>query len=223
MEPSFRLATEDDATLLLEMMREYYAYDGHAFDAPKARIALLAFLREPSFGLAWLICEDSTPVGYIVLTLGYSLEFLGRDAFIDEFYLRESHRGRGWGEPRTLVRRESRPAGLSVRSIHLEVVRQNTAAKEVYRKSGYLDHDHYLMSKWIEPAFPKPGSGSVAATTAARPAPRTAAGHRSPRRSAPSRRPRTPATRRAARAAGRSGAWRGHLRRRGLRHQVLSQ
>ena len=160
MEPSFRLATEDDATLLLEMMREYYAYDGHAFDAPKARIALLAFLREPSFGLAWLICEDSTPVGYIVLTLGYSLEFLGRDAFIDELYLRESHRGRGWGS-RALSFIETEARRLSVRSIHLEVVRQNAAAKEVYRKSGYLDHDHYLMSKWIEPAFPKPGSGSV--------------------------------------------------------------
>jgi len=159
MEPSFRLATEDDATLLLEMMREYYAYDGHAFDPPKARLALLAFLREPSFGLAWLICEDSTPVGYFVLTLGYSLEFLGRDAFIDEFYLRESHRGRGWGS-RALAFVEAEAGRLDVRSIHLEVVRQNTAAKEVYRKSSYLDHNHYLMSKWIEPRFPKPGSGS---------------------------------------------------------------
>jgi GNAT superfamily N-acetyltransferase len=159
MEPSFRLATEDDATLLLELMREYYAYDGHAFDPPKAHLALLAFLREPSFGLAWLICEDSTPVGYIVLTLGYSLEYLGRDAFIDEFYLRESHRGRGWGS-RAISFVEAEARRLDVRSIHLEVVRQNTAAKEVYRKSGYLDHEHYLMSKWIEPRFPKPGSGS---------------------------------------------------------------
>ncbi len=158
MEPSFRLATEDDATLLLELMREYYAYDGHAFDPPKARLALLAFLREPSFGRAWLICEGSTPVGYIVLTLGYSLEYLGRDAFIDEFYLRESHRGRGWGS-RALSFIESEARRFDVRSIHLEVVRQNTAAKEVYRKSGYLDHEHHLMSKWIEPRFPKPGSG----------------------------------------------------------------
>lgn len=159
MEPSFRLATEDDATLLLDLMREYYAYDGHVFDPPKARLALLAFLREPSFGLGWLICEDSTPVGYIVLTFGYSLEFLGRDAFIDEFYLRESHRGRGWGR-RALSFVEAEARLLDVRSIHLEVVRQNTGAKEVYRKSGYVDHDHHLMSKWIEPRFPKPGSGS---------------------------------------------------------------
>jgi hypothetical protein len=40
-------------------------------------------------------------VGCVVLTLGYSLELLGRDAFIDEFYLREVYRGRGWGRQAT--------------------------------------------------------------------------------------------------------------------------
>ncbi|HZE27960.1 MAG TPA: GNAT family N-acetyltransferase [Terriglobales bacterium] len=159
MHPSFRIATEGDAEPLLAMMREYYAYDGHAFDEPKARVALLTFLRESSFGRAWLICEREIPVGYIVLTFGYSLEYLGRDAFIDEFYLRESHRGRGWGRKALeFVEHEARAS--EVRLIHLEVVRKNRAAKEVYRRAGYADHDHYLMSKWIERSFAKPGAGS---------------------------------------------------------------
>jgi diamine N-acetyltransferase len=159
MEPSFRSATDSDANLLLGMMREYYAFDGHTFDEPRARAALLAFLRDPTFGRAWLICAGETPVGYVVLTFGYSLEYLGRDAFIDEFYLRESHRHQGWGR-RTLEFVEEAARNCDVLSIHLEVVRQNTTAKEVYRRSGYLDHDHYLMSKWIEKGFAKPGSGS---------------------------------------------------------------
>jgi len=156
-EPSFRLAGENDTGVLLGMMREYYAYDGHAFDPERAHVALLAFLREPIFGGAWLICDDSTPVGYIVLTLGYSLEYLGRDAFIDEFYLRESYRGKGGGK-RALAYVEDQARALEVRSIHLEVVRPNAGAKKVYRKGGYVDHHHYLMSKWIERGFPKPGS-----------------------------------------------------------------
>ncbi|MBV9610722.1 MAG: GNAT family N-acetyltransferase, partial [Acidobacteria bacterium] len=98
------------------MMREYYAFDGHAYDEPRARIALSNFLREPSFGHAWLICDVETAVGYIVLTLGYSLEYLGRDAFIDEFYLKESHRGRGWGR-RTLDFVEDAARASGVRSI----------------------------------------------------------------------------------------------------------
>jgi diamine N-acetyltransferase len=90
-----------------------------------------------------------------VLTFGYSLEYLGRDAFIDEFYLRESHRVRGWGRT-TLDFVEEQARGAEVRSIHLEVVRRNDTAKEVYRRAGYTDHNHFLMSKWIERAFPKP-------------------------------------------------------------------
>src|ERR1700739_4150520 len=157
MEPFFRPATDADAELLLQMMREYYAYDGHVFEERHARIALLAFLREPSYGRAWLICENSTPVGYILLTFGYSLEYLGRDAFIDEFFLLPPYRGRGWGRAAlNFVEDAARAAG--VRAIHLEIFRANNTAKEVYLRSGYVDHARHLMSKWIERGFFKPGS-----------------------------------------------------------------
>jgi len=160
MDPIFRTAIEADADLLLPLLREYYAYDGHAYDEPRARVALVNFLREPSFGHAWLIFDasvpnDAPPVGYVVLTFGYSLEYLGRDAFIDELYLRESHRGRGWGR-KALEFVEQAARAVGVRAIHLEVTRTNTTAKEVYERAGYLDHDHYLMSKWIEKDFEKP-------------------------------------------------------------------
>lgn len=136
-------------------MREYYAFDGHAFDEAKARSALLAFLRDTSLGRTWLILDGDSPVGYIVLTLGYSLEFLGRDAFIDEFFLRESHRSRGWGR-KTMEFVEEHARSLGVRSLHLEVVRANSHALEVYRKLGFHDHEHHLMTKWIEREFAKP-------------------------------------------------------------------
>jgi diamine N-acetyltransferase len=155
MEPCFRVATGSDADVLLPMMREYYVFDGHAFDEFRARTALLTFLREPSFGRAWLICDGQKPVGYIVLTFGYSLEFLGRDAVIDEFYLRPSHRRRGWGR-RALEFVEKEARSFEIRSIHLEVVRENSAAQDIYRRAGYVDHNHYLMTKWIEGSFHKP-------------------------------------------------------------------
>lgn len=155
MNPTFRIATEHDAECLLVMMREYYAFDGHAFQENRARKALVGFLCEPAFGRAWLICDQETPVGYMVLTFGYSLEYLGRDAFLDEFYIRESHRGRGWGK-RALEFVEAQARACDIRSIHLEVVLSNVHAKEFYRRNGYRDHEHSLMTKWIEPNFAKP-------------------------------------------------------------------
>ena len=81
----------------------------------------------------------------MVLCYGYSLEYLGRDAFIDELYLIESYRRRGWGK-RTMqfVQEEAQRQGI--RAIHLEVVRRNTNAFEFYRKLGFKDHDHRLMT-----------------------------------------------------------------------------
>jgi GNAT superfamily N-acetyltransferase len=154
-EPQFRLATESDADALLVFMREYYTFDGHGFDADKARIALTALLGDSRLGLAWLILDGETPVGYIVLCFGYSLEWLGRDAFVDEFYLREQYRGRGWGRAAMAFAEEAaRDAG--VRALHLEVVQENASALKVYGKMGFHEHQSTFMSKWIARDSSKP-------------------------------------------------------------------
>jgi hypothetical protein len=49
-QPEFRLARPDDAELLLDFMRDYYAFDGHHYEREKARTALLALLVNPAFG-----------------------------------------------------------------------------------------------------------------------------------------------------------------------------
>jgi diamine N-acetyltransferase len=144
-QPEFRLATPADAELLLDFMRDYYAFDGHHYDREPARIALLGLLDNSAFGLAWLVLDSGTAVGYIVLCFGYSLEYLGRDAFIDEFYLIQSHRERGWGR-KTLDFVVEQARLQDVQAIHLEVVRRNAAALEFYRKVGFQDHGHHLMS-----------------------------------------------------------------------------
>jgi GNAT superfamily N-acetyltransferase len=154
-EPSFRLAGESDADTLLPFMRDYYAFDDHAFDAPKARAALTTLLRDPQLGRAWLILDGDQPVGYIVICFGYSLEWLGRDAFIDEFYLREEYRGRGWGS-KTMAFVEEAACALNVTTLHLEVVKQNAAALQVYRKIGFKPHRSTFLSKWIAKDFSKP-------------------------------------------------------------------
>ena len=154
-EPSFHAAEETDAATLLLFMREYYAFDGHGFDEGKARTALIRLLRDPNLGEAWLILDGERPVGYIVICFGYSLEWLGRDAFVDEFYLRENYRGRGWGR-KTLAFVEEAARAIDVTTLHLEVVYQNTAALEIYRRMGFKEHASTFLSKWIAQDFAKP-------------------------------------------------------------------
>lgn len=87
--------------------------------------------------------------GYIVLTLGFSLEYHGRDALIDEIYVREDYRGRGIGT-RGLEFIEGICRELEVKALHLAVERANRNAQAVYRRAGFVEHDRYLMTKWVE-------------------------------------------------------------------------
>jgi len=154
-DPQFRVALASDADLLLDFMREYYAFDGHGYDRDKARAALVPLLRNADFGRAWIVLDGNSPVGYAVLCFGYSLEWLGRDAFVDEFFLRQDYRGRGWGN-KTMVFLEEAARELGVRVLHLEVIDQNEVALGLYRKLGFRAHQSTFMSKWIASETSKP-------------------------------------------------------------------
>lgn len=106
------------------------------------------FLQDHSLGRAWLIRDGSRAVGYLILTFGYSLEFNGRDAFSDEFFIQASHRGRSWGR-KAMHLAETSARELGVQAIHLEVTRRNTAARRLYDEIGFKQHDNHLMTKWI--------------------------------------------------------------------------
>jgi diamine N-acetyltransferase len=149
VDPVFKPATSDEIEILIVMMRELYAQDGTmTFDETVASRALLGVISDGTFGRVFLILLENEVAGYAVLTFGYSLEFHGRDAFVDEIYLRAGYRGRGIGK-RALQFLTEVCVAEGVNALHLEVERTNTSAQAVYRKFGFEDHDRYLMTKWL--------------------------------------------------------------------------
>lgn len=148
MEISFKPAEPSDIDGLLILIQDYYAYDRHPFDAVHIRAALDNLIRHPEWGRVWFICRNAVPVGYTVLTLGYSLEYGGRDAFVDEIYIRADDRGQGIGRA-TFEFLEGVCRSLDVNALHLEVEQSNTNAQGVYRKLGFVDHERLLMTRWL--------------------------------------------------------------------------
>ena len=148
MEPTFRPAKDGDIDTILGFMRLLYAQDGLAFDEPAARAALAGIVRDRSLGLVWMIDEGPEAIGYMVLTLGYSLMYRGRDAFVDELFIRADRRRRGIGR-KAMAIMEQACHDLEVRALHLEVERANAAAQALYRKFGFVDHDQYLMTRHL--------------------------------------------------------------------------
>jgi len=98
MNPHLREATPGDCALLVELMSEFYAESGYPLNRRRAEAAFSELLADQGL---WLIQAQPGTVGYVALTLGYSLEYGGRDAFVGDLFIRPAFRGRGWGSWRT--------------------------------------------------------------------------------------------------------------------------
>jgi ribosomal protein S18 acetylase RimI-like enzyme len=146
MEPKLRLATLEDLRGLLALQRAYYAEDGYPFVEEVARSCWQDFLADPALGRAWVAEAGLGLVGYAVLTLGYSLEYGGPDAFVDELYVAPAFRGRGIAR-RALSLLEADCGERGVKALHLEVERGNETARRLYRRWGFADKERVLMTK----------------------------------------------------------------------------
>ena len=144
-----RAARKGDLANLLALMEQYYAYDRHHFDPAEAKKAMRMLLGNRDLG-AVIVVTDKVPVGYLVLAFGYSLEFHGRDAFVDEFFLLEKYRGKGVGRA-TLKYAERIAEKRGIKALHLEVTRHNSRVIDFYRREGFVDHDRYLMTRLVRP------------------------------------------------------------------------
>ena len=143
---NYRVATIADLTILLELVKEFHEKEKLAFDEQLDRDVLASFLADGSLGQLWLIQQKDEVIGYIILTLGYSLEYRGRDAFLDEFYVRPKYRGQGIGT-QTLTFAEETCRLLGIKALHLEVDFENPDAQRLYHRVGYQRHHRFLMTK----------------------------------------------------------------------------
>ncbi|BAY23239.1 acetyltransferase, GNAT family protein [Calothrix sp. NIES-2100] len=148
MEPVFKIASVSSIETLLKLMSEFYAHEQLSFDEQAASSALKLILNNDLYGQIHLIHLDNNIVGYLVVTFGFSLEYLGRDAFIDELYIQEKYRGQGIGK-QSLQLAEKICREQNIQALHLEVERENIHAQTVYRKAGFVNSDRYLLTKWL--------------------------------------------------------------------------
>jgi GNAT superfamily N-acetyltransferase len=154
MRSPIRIAEAGDLDRLEAMMASFYAEAGYPREGPGAAAALAALVGDPGLGRLWLILAGNEPVGYVAVTFGFSLEFHGRDAFIDEIFIRPPFRGAGLGG-RVLAAVEPECRALGIRALHLEVERGNPAGQALYRRHGFRDADRLLLSKRLAQEPPR--------------------------------------------------------------------
>ena len=147
----FSQASVADTPQLVRLMADYYAEDNYPFNAAHAKRALHELISCPALGWLWRIDWQHECVGYLAVTLGFSLEYHGRDAFLDELYVMPHARGHGLGrQALMLTERQCRDAG--VHALHLEVERDKSAAMRLYQRRGFRNHERVLLHKILDSA-----------------------------------------------------------------------
>ncbi|MDJ0779174.1 MAG: GNAT family N-acetyltransferase [Gammaproteobacteria bacterium] len=144
MKVELRVMDATTLPLVLPLIADYHAFESLDSSAAEREAAARQLLDNPDIGGIWLVYCDEKLAGYIALCRGFSIEFNGFDAFVDEFFLAESFRGRGvGGQVLSAIRAEARTRQIN--ALHLEVARDNQAARRLYQAAGFEAREKYVL------------------------------------------------------------------------------
>ena len=140
-----RPAASSDVPALVALMRAFYAEANFPLPPGPAAAAFQSLVANPHLGGAWLAVASSDPVGHVVLTACFSMEYGGLRGFIDDLYVRPTARGHGVGAALLqAARADATRRGL--RALHVEVGPDNAVARRLYARAAYVDSQHLLLT-----------------------------------------------------------------------------
>ena len=133
-----------DIEIITQMMQDFYAIDNYPMDVEVAKTLFQEFISNEHLGKSWLIYSESEIVGYIILTFIFSFEYGGKIAFVDELFIKETARGKGFGKDAIQFIQQEVPI-LSLKLLYLEVELHNENAQKLYLAHDFELHNRKLM------------------------------------------------------------------------------
>ncbi|MEL6206731.1 MAG: GNAT family N-acetyltransferase [Pseudomonadota bacterium] len=142
MSARLHLCGPDALERLAPMVAAFHGEQGIDTDVEGRARALAPLLKGSPYGAVFLIGPERAPVGYLVVTFTWSIEFGGMEAVLDEVWIRPAVRRRGMGSEalETLTRRL---ADEGVMALSLEAER-DSPAEHFYRRHGFAMRDRYI-------------------------------------------------------------------------------
>ncbi|WP_299041559.1 GNAT family N-acetyltransferase [uncultured Tateyamaria sp.] len=149
MSAALTLATPEHFARLDSLVAAFHAEEGIEMSDAARAAGLQPLLDGIPHGAAYLIGPARAPIGYVVVTFGWSIEFGGMDGFIDEIFIRPGVRGRGIATE-VLLALPRALGGAGVKALHLEVGTDNDIAQRLYGRAGFrLREGYHLMTRML--------------------------------------------------------------------------
>lgn len=144
MSAALTLAKSEHLERLTALCVAFHSEEGITQSDEDRRAALAPLLEGSPYGAVYLIGPARAPIGYLVVCFGWSVEFGGLDAILDELYIRPGVRGRGIATESLIALPRALAEG-GLRAIHLEVDRENAAAIKLYKRAGFAPRERYMF------------------------------------------------------------------------------
>lgn len=141
---TFKPLEISDISIITQMMQDFYAIDNYPMDVEVAKKLFQEFISNEHLGKSWLIYSENEIVGYIILTFIFSFEYGGKIAFVDELFIKETARGKGFGKEAIQFIQQEVPK-LSLKLLYLEVEPHNENAQKLYLAHDFELHNRKLM------------------------------------------------------------------------------
>jgi GNAT superfamily N-acetyltransferase len=133
-----RRAVPGDVPLLIHLMADFYVEAGYALNHARAAEAFASMIADERLGDVWIIETQRQPVGHLVLTLKFTMEYSGFVVCLDDLYVAPEWRSQGLGTQALMeVLTFCETAGI--RSLTVEVGHDNGPAQTVYRRTGFTE------------------------------------------------------------------------------------
>jgi GNAT superfamily N-acetyltransferase len=139
-----RPAEAGDIVALGSLMIEFYAEAQFSLSRVAAERSFAALVAAPNMGQVWLLESDGRPVGYVVLTVSFSMEYGGLRGFVDDMFVLQQFRRRGLGSVALRAVKEE-CVRRAVKAILVETSSADQDTLRVYQRAGFVDTGHLLM------------------------------------------------------------------------------
>ena len=144
MSAALHLAKPEDLEKVLTLVAAFHQETGIDSSDDSRRAAIEPLLDGIPYGAVYLVGPTRAPIGYIVVTFGWSVEFGGMDGFIDELYVRPPVRGRGIASE-VLIALPKTLAEAGIKALHLEVDRDNESTQKLYARTRFKARERYML------------------------------------------------------------------------------
>jgi len=137
-EPRWIPAGAGDADAIHSLRNQFCQEEEIVFEPAVQKAALERLLKDSSMGEVLVFMQTSGEVGgFLVLTWGFSLEFNGRYALLDELFLAPECRGRGFGQSGIEAAVDWAKSHDDC-AVRLEVNHRNAGARKLYERFGFI-------------------------------------------------------------------------------------